>query len=131
MADKLKAINFLRPKLKLGRMVGMDQIDPYVALRSGVSRGGIMQIVNELSDAVLFFARDGRSVKIKGLGRFTPKIGLDGTLAFNVCIDSLLQKRIDDEGLFKGQILNRDNIGKSSDELITLWNELHPEDPVA
>jgi hypothetical protein len=33
-------------------------------------------------------------------------------------------------GVFSGKILNSDNIGKSGDDLVTLWNSEHPEDPV-
>jgi len=31
---------------------------------------------------------------------------------------------------FGGTIMNRKNIGKSADELVALWNETHPDDPV-
>jgi hypothetical protein len=130
MADKLKAINLMRPKLKMGRMVTMEQVDPYVADRTSLNRGGIGHVVSELHDAIIFFARDGRSVKVDGLGRFVPKIALDGTISFRVRLDSELQKRINDTGKYLGEIVNRDNIGKSPDDLVVLWNEAHPEDPV-
>ena len=29
-----------------------------------------------------------------------------------------------------GRIINRENIGKTSQELVQLWNEEHPEDPI-
>ena len=58
------------------------------------------------------------------------KIALDGTISFRVRLDSELQKRINDTGKYLGEIVNRDNIGKSPDDLVVLWNEAHPEDPV-
>jgi hypothetical protein len=121
MADKLKAINLLRPKLKLGRMFSMDQVAPYVADRTGLNRGVILNVLNEFCDTLIFFALDGRTVKLDGL---------DGTLSISVQLDSRMQKRLNDEGLFKGETLNRENIGKTPDELVTLWNQIHPEDPV-
>ncbi|MCP5049223.1 MAG: hypothetical protein GY940_18785 [bacterium] len=130
MANKLKAINLLRPKLKMGRMITMDQVDPYVGDRTGLNRGTTLQVVNELSDALLFWMIDGRAVRLEAFGRFAPKIGLDGSFSISVKIDSKLQKRINDLGKYKGVIVNRDNIGLTPDELVTLWNELHPEDPV-
>ena len=33
-------------------------------------------------------------------------------------------------GAFRGRIINAENIGKSSDELVAMWNEAHPDDPV-
>ena len=30
----------------------------------------------------------------------------------------------------EGTILNRRNVGKTPDELVALWNEDHPDDPV-
>jgi hypothetical protein len=130
MAEKLKAINLLRPKLKLGRMFSMDQVAPYVADRTGLNRGVILNVLNEFCDTLIFFALDGRTVKLDGLGRFSPKIGLDGTISISARLDNRMQKRLNDEGLFKGEIQNRDNIGKTPDELVALWNEIHPEDPV-
>ena len=33
-------------------------------------------------------------------------------------------------GASQGYIINAENIGKSSDELVAMWNEAHPDDPV-
>jgi len=33
-------------------------------------------------------------------------------------------------GSFNGRILNRENIGKTGDELVQMWNENNPEDQV-
>jgi len=33
-------------------------------------------------------------------------------------------------GIFTGTVINRENIGKTSEELMTKWNEAYPEDPV-
>jgi len=33
-------------------------------------------------------------------------------------------------GTFTDTVLNRENIGKTSDELITKWNTEHADDPV-
>lgn len=129
MADKLTAIARMRPRLELGRIIEMDQLEAFVADRSGASRAGILQILNEMRAAVLFFALDGRAIRIEGLGRFTPKIALDGTISYTVTPDNKVLNRMPLK-LFKGQIINREHIGKTPAELITIWNEKHPEDPV-
>ena len=33
-------------------------------------------------------------------------------------------------GVFSGRIVNRENIGKTSEELVTMWNAEYPEDQV-
>ena len=34
------------------------------------------------------------------------------------------------EKAFEGNILNREHIGKTSDELVLKWNEEHSDDPI-
>jgi hypothetical protein len=129
MADKLTAINMMRPRLELGRIIEMDQLEAFIADRSGANRAGILQILSELREALLFFNLDGRGLRIEGLGRFTPKIALDGTITYTVTPDSNILTRMSTK-LYKGPIANREHIGKTPDELIAIWNEKHPEDPV-
>jgi len=38
--------------------------------------------------------------------------------------------RLNAPGDFRGEIGNRDMIGKTADELVARWNEEHPDDPV-
>jgi len=33
-------------------------------------------------------------------------------------------------GMFSGRTINRENIGKTSQELVQIWNEEHPEDSI-
>ena len=33
-------------------------------------------------------------------------------------------------GVFEGEIVHRENIGKRADDLMELWNEEHPTDPL-
>jgi len=34
------------------------------------------------------------------------------------------------EGAFRGHLVHGENVGKSSDDLVALWNRDHPDDPV-
>jgi hypothetical protein len=130
MAGRLKAIGMLRPRVKLNRMIEMDQIVAFVQNRSGLSRAGISQVLAELNDAILFFGRDGRTIKLEGLARFTPNVSLDGTLSFSVTVDSELQSQMNNIVAYKGDFYNRQNLGKTPDELLAQWNEQNPGDPV-
>jgi hypothetical protein len=42
-----------------------------------------------------------------------------------------MQKKHSAPGTFTGTVLNRENIGKTAGDLITLWNDAHPDDPVS
>jgi hypothetical protein len=69
-------------------------------------------------------------VKVEGLGTFSPRIDLDGNLAISYRPDPALSNGLNIPGIFSGTILNRENIGKTSEELIAMWNEAFPEDQV-
>ena len=42
-----------------------------------------------------------------------------------------IKNRLNAPGAFRGEIKNRENIGKTGDDLVTMWNGSHPDDPVA
>jgi hypothetical protein len=44
--------------------------------------------------------------------------------------DPALSNGLNIPGVFSGTILNRENIGKTSEELVAKWNENFPEDQV-
>jgi hypothetical protein len=41
-----------------------------------------------------------------------------------------LKKTLNIPGNYNGEIVNRENIGKTFEELVSLWNELHPDEPI-
>jgi hypothetical protein len=69
-------------------------------------------------------------VKVEGLGTYTPTIKLDGTLGVGHRADIAIKRALNVPGEFDGDIENRENVGKTSDDLIAMWNEDHPDDPV-
>ena len=130
MATKLKAVNALRPKLKLGRVAETDDVIERVVERTSTTDGEISIVVKEIRDALMFYLCEGRAVKIEGIGRFTPKIGLDGTLSVSFKLDKKVTNKMNHPDAFKGEIIRRENIGKVADELVLDWNIANPTDPV-
>ena len=130
MASKIKAINAYGPKIKLGKRAETDDLVEFIARSTGLNESGVRQVLLELRDTVLFFTLRGQPVKLEGLGTYTPKISLDGTLGIGHRADVALKHGLNQPGAFKGEIENRENIGKTSDDLIAMWNEAHPDDPV-
>ncbi len=74
--------------------------------------------------------RDGQAVKIEGLGTFTPTIRVDGRLDSVFRPDPEMLQKLNDPTKLYAKILNKSNIGKSADELVSLWNAEHPDNPV-
>jgi hypothetical protein len=129
MASRIKAISTLRPKIALEGTVQQDELFEFIAGRTRLTAGSLLQVLIELHEAIVFFNSYGRGVKIDGLGTYLPNLRLDGTLDIEHRQDPTLKKNLSRRD-FGGTILNRANIGKSADELVALWNEAHPDDPV-
>ena len=130
MAARIKAINFFRPKLQRGATVQLDELAAFIAHRTGLNSSEIIAVLCELRDAIIFFFLTGRGVKLPGLGSYLPNLKPDGTLNTEHRQDRRLKQHLKSSPYFSGKILNKENIGKSMDELVALWDEAHPEDPV-
>ena len=130
MANRITAIGAYRPRIELGNTVQKVELAHYLADRTGLNEGSIEQVIKELRDAVIFFNRAGRAVKIEGLGTYTPNINLEGTFDVQYRADNDLKNGLNTHGVFTGTIRCREHIGKSTDDLVALWNKDHPSDPV-
>lgn len=131
MASRIQAINAYRPRIKLGRTVGTEDLVDFIARSTGLNESGVRQVLLELRDATIFFNSQGQGVKLEGLGTYSPSIDLNGTIKIGHRADSSLKNALNAQGAFKGTIENRDAIGKTSDELVAQWNTDNPSDPVA
>ncbi len=131
MTPRIKAINAYRPRLEQGNTVQKPELVRALSRSTGLVEGSIDMANKELRDHIIEFNRSGRAVKVEGLGTFSPNIDLDGTLSISFRPDPALNHGINLPGTFSGTIINRENIGKTSEELITKWNEEHPDELIA
>lgn len=131
MASRIKAISAYRPRIELGQRVENDELVDFIARSTGLNESGVRQVLLELRDAVLFYNLRGQAVKLEGLGTYTPVIQLDGDFKVGHRADMALKRGLNTPDEFRGVIKNRENIGKTSDEIVAMWNEDHPDDPVA
>lgn len=132
MANKITAINAYRPKIKLEKTRDVKDVARLIAGRTSMNEGAVLQSLTELRSVLEFYMGSGTPVKLPGLGTFTPSMSLEGALNVTLRIDTALLSELNKkrEG-FKGEIKNRENIGKTSDELVRIWNENNPGDLVA
>jgi HU domain fused to wHTH, Ig, or Glycine-rich motif len=130
MAPRIKAVNAYRPRIEQGNTVQKPELVRALSRSTGLVEGSIDQAIKELRDHVIEFCRSGRAVKVDGLGTFTPTIDLDGYFAISFRADPAMSYGLNIPGIFSGTIVNREFIGKTSDELIAKWNAEHSEDQV-
>jgi hypothetical protein len=130
MTHRIQIISIYRPRIDQGNTVQKPELIRSVSRATGIVEALMDYVVKELRDKIIEFLLSGRVVKIEGLGTWTPNIGLDGTLSVQYRADNALVRALKTSGEFTGRIDNRQNIGKTGDELVRLWNEQHPDDPV-
>jgi len=131
MANLITAVNAYRPKLILGNSVKMKELVEYISGRTGLNKGDLLIALAELSGAVIFFNKRGQGVKLDGLGTYLPSIDTQGTLSISHRLDSEIKNAINQTGAYIGEIEKRENIGKTNEQFIELWNKEHPDDLVA
>lgn len=130
MAHKMKAISLTRPRLKLTKRVGINDVSAYIASRASLNKGTVMNVLSELQATIAHFTHLGMAVKFEGIGVFSPMITLYGDLKIILRQDRELRDLLGNYLRYEKEIVNRDNVGKTPDELIALWNEENPTDPV-
>jgi hypothetical protein len=130
MAHRIKAINAYRPRIEQGNTVQKPELVRALSRSTGLVEGSIDQSIKELRDQIIEYCRAGRAVKVEGLGTWTPTISLDGTLDIQYRPDAAFSYGLNIPGIFSGTILNRENVGKTSEELVTMWNTQYPDDQV-
>jgi hypothetical protein len=130
MAHRIKAINAYRPRIEQGNTVQKPELIRAVSRATGIVEGTLDQSIKELRDQIIEYCRAGRAVKVEGLGTWTPNIALDGSLSIQYRADAAFNYGLNMPGTFSGTILNRSNIGKTSSDLVTMWNTQYPDDQV-
>ena len=130
MAPRIQAINAYRPRIEQGNTVQKPELLRSVSRATSLVEGTVDQTIKEVRDQIIEFCRSGRGVKVEGLGTFAPTIDLAGNLAISFRPDPAFANGLNVPGIFTGTILNRENIGKTGDELVENWNFHHPEDQV-
>ncbi|NIM15499.1 MAG: hypothetical protein GTO45_26260 [Candidatus Aminicenantes bacterium] len=130
MAKKLHAIQAYSPRIKQGITVTTDDVASAIAGRSTYTEGEVHGMLMELREVMLLYFRAGQGVRLEGLGIFAPKINLEGVIRLMHWPDKPLVQRLNKGEFYTGKILNRDMIGKTTEDLIARWNEEHPDDPI-
>jgi HU domain-containing protein len=130
MAPKIKAVNAYRPRIEQGNTVQKPELLRAVSRATSLVEGSVDLAIKEMRDQTIEYCRAGRAVKIEGIGTFAPNIDLEGSLSIAFRPDPAFANGLNQPGTFTGTILNRENIGKTSAELVAKWNTDNPTDQV-
>ncbi len=131
MATQMQAIAAYRPKIKHGKKAEIEYVAELISTRTAQNEGAVLQMLTELRDVVASLMRKGQAVKLPGLGTFSTSISLGGKIKVTTRIDKFIKSELNKDARgFSGDIVNRDYIGKTVDDLIAQWNLDHPDDPV-
>lgn len=128
MATFIQAVSTYGPRVVLSHTVQTKQIAEYISARTALNRGEIENVLSEINEAIVFFARQGSPVKLGRVGIFTPSINLKGVLDVGFRLDTTVDGMLNVDGAFTASVKNRENVGKTAEELKALWNEEHPAD---
>lgn len=130
MAHRIKAINAYRPRIEQGNTVQKPELIRAVSRATGIVEGTLDHNIKELRDHLIEYCRAGRAVKVEGLGTWTPTVSLDGTFDIQYRPDPAFSYGLNIPGIFTGTLVNREHIGKTGEDLVTLWNTDNPTDLV-
>ena len=130
MAKRIEAIRYYRPRLKRMRRVEPDEFAEYVASTSHLTKGDVRHALADMSHALLTLIRSGQSVRLEGLGLIMPGIDTKGNFTVRLKPDRSLLGNVRRSNDFCGEVVNRQHIGKSGDDLVALWNAEHPDNKV-
>lgn len=130
MAHKIQAINAYRPRIEQGNTVQKIELVRELSHATSLVEGVVSLTMSELQFRLIGYLRAGRAVKVDGIGIWTPTISLDGRISIQYRPDLAFDYDLNQPGRFTGNILNREHIGKTSQDLVDMWNEANPEDLV-
>lgn len=130
MATLIQAFQKYGPKIDL-----MDSADPrrfmdLLTQRTTLSTGVVKNVQESEVETLIGLLKEGRSVHT-GVAIFRPTIDSQGNLSISVRVDKRITSALNVPGSFTGKVNNNANIGKTTDEIISMWNEEHPEDLIS
>ncbi len=127
MAKKIQMWAELGPKLaKADPITGEDIVEQLVQA-TNQTRGSILAVLSELDEVILQGLRNGRIVQLPNGTHYQPYGKKDGSIKVRVHLNKRMKGQISAQ---RAKWQNAANINKSEEEMIALWNEAHPDDPI-
>ena len=129
MAKLIQAYATYGPRIDLLKAADPEEFMESITQRTTLSEGVVKNVQSSEVETLVAMLKRGQPVH-SGVAIFTPTVDAQGKLSVTVRVDRRIISRINIPGAFKGEFTNGENIGKSTQELVDLWNEAHPDDMI-
>lgn len=130
MAKIVQAVRKYGPKVERYRTADLDDVAEWMAGHTGINRSEVVMLVIELHEALLFFNRQGRAVKLPDIGTFSPGLDRQGNLRINFRADVRLKNQFGRWDKYNGRVHHKNRIGWSDAAYKAVWDAEHPDDPL-
>ena len=131
MANKLTAINQLRPKIASQGIADLEEMAQRVAKNTTYNTEEIYSILRLYVQETNAALQTGETVKIDGLLKVSPNMKVGGKVNMSLRGDRGSIAGLNNPLLWTGgKVTNHANMSKTSDELVAQWNAEHPGDLV-
>jgi hypothetical protein len=127
MAKKIQAVASYGPRIDLIEAADVERFMKLITQRTTLSPGVVKNVQESEVETLIGLLLEGRPVHT-GIAIFIPSIDLEGKIDLSVRVDKRILSALNSDGAFSGKLIRGENVGKTSDELVVLWNEEHPED---
>ena len=128
MAHKVQASATYGPRILSSTTMEADEFVEQLVNSTNQSRGSLLAMLAEMDAISEIALKNGRIVKLPNGMTLRPVMKRNGQIQILVHVNRSLTRRVN--GGFRGKVVNAENIGRSEGELIQLWNENHPDDPI-
>ena len=129
MATLIQAWQALGPRLISTEPVMPETVIEQLVLTTNQSRGSVLAVLSELDVLIEQALKEGRIVRLPNGTHYWPYGKKDGSIRVHVRVNPRVTQRV--SGEFRGGWLNAERIGLTSEEITAMWNEAHPDDPIA
>jgi hypothetical protein len=129
MALLIQAIAAYAPKIDLMKALATKRFMELVTHRTTLSPAIVQYVQESELETLIGLLKEGRPVHT-GTAVFTPVIDTQGNLSVSVRVDRRIILALNTPGEFTGNVINSENIGKSSSEFAAMWNENFPDNQV-
>ncbi len=126
MAKPIQTWATYGPRITLSAPMTEEEIIENLVAATNQSKGSVLAVLAELDVQLESGLKAGRIVHMPNGTHFEPVGKKDGSININVRVHSSLNKKVNSG--FRGTWVNSENIGKTEEEMIAIWNEAHPDD---
>jgi len=128
MAKKIQMWRELGPRLVKTDPVTAEEVIDLLVATTNQTRGSLLAILSELDVMLERSLKAGKAVKLPNGTTFRPVGKKNGSLSIKMRFSSRMSKSINIGQ--NANWVNAENINKSQEEMIAIWNKLHPDDLV-